>query len=271
MAAVALYLVVTFAVTWAIWIAPGATPAGRTGLLALGGPVFLLGVFTPGLVALALVAREDGRQGVAALLARIGRWRVGWYLYLFALVYVMATKLAAAAIIRLMSGAWPALGSTPWILLLAAALATAVVQAGEELGWRGYALPRLAERVGLGPASVLVGIVWAFWHLPLFFIAGTGSDGQSFPLYVLYVTPLSVAMAWLYWQAGGSLLPVMLMHAAVNNTAEIVPAALQGAGDPLSFRGSLVAWVTAGIFWVVAAVCLLAMRGKRLTDREPVT
>jgi hypothetical protein len=71
----------------------------------------------------------------------------------------------------------------------------------------------------------------------------------------------AVAMPWLYWRAGGSLLLVMLMHAAVNNTSELVPAAVPGAADPFSLSASLVGWATAAVTWLVAAWCLLAMRG----------
>jgi hypothetical protein len=111
----------------------------------------------------------------------------------------------------------------------------------------------------------MLGVIWAVWHLPLFFIPGTGSDGQSFPLYLLHVTAVSVAMAWLYWRAEGSLLLVMLMHASVNNTTEIVPAALPGAADPFSLSASLVGWATVGVAWIVAVACLIAMRGTIVT------
>jgi membrane protease YdiL (CAAX protease family) len=257
------FFVLTFAITWALWLWPDALPSGRTGIFALGGPVFLVGVFTPGLVALALTAKRDGRSALVGLLARIGRWQASWRLYAFALGYMMLAKLAAALIIRVLTGAWPVFGSTPWPLLLLAGVATFWGQAGEELGWRGYALPRLASAMGLGRASVLLGVVWAVWHLPLFFIPGTGSDGQSFPLYLLHVVAVSVAIAWLYWRAGGSLLLVMLMHASVNNSMGLVPAAVPGATDPFSFAGSLVGWATVGVSWIVAALCLGAMRGVR--------
>jgi hypothetical protein len=90
---------------------------------------------------------------------------------------------------------------------------------------------------------------------------GSGSAGQSFPIYLLHVSALSVAMSWLYWKTEGSLLLVMLMHASVNNTTGIVPAAGHHAVDPMSFQGSLVAWVTVGVSWGVAALLLLRMRG----------
>ena len=261
--AVLRFFFVTFASSWLLWVLPDLLAASRSGLLALGGPVFLLGVFAPGLVALAITARAEGAAGVARLLARIGRWEVRWPLYVFAVGYMPLTKLAAAAIARGTTGEWPAFGATPWLLLLAATLLSTWVQAGEEVGWRGYALPRLAARMGLGPASVLLGIVWASWHLPLFYIAGTGSDGQSFPLYAIHVTAVSVAMAWLYWKSGGSLLLVMLMHAAVNNTSDIVPAATPGAHDVFGLAGSLVGWISAGLSWLVAFACLFTMRSVR--------
>jgi hypothetical protein len=138
------------------------------------------------------------------------------------------------------------------------------VQAGEEIGWRGYALPRLAARLGLGGASLLLGVVWAVWHLPLFLLPGTGSTGQSFPVYLTHVTALSVAMAWLYWKTSGSLLLVMVMHAAVNNTTGIVPAAVPGATNAFTFNGSLVGWATGGAAWIVAAVLLYRMRGAEI-------
>ncbi len=134
------------------------------------------------------------------------------------------------------------------------------VQAGEEIGWRGYALPRLSARVGLAPASVILGVIWASWHLPLFLVPAADTFGQSFPLYLLQVTALSVAVAWLYWRTGGSLLLVMLLHAAVNNTKDIVPSAVPGATNPFALSPSLVAWITVALLWVAAAYFLARMR-----------
>jgi len=255
------FFLLTFAVTWLAWLVwTVVAPPGNAGSVDLGDPVFLLGVFAPALVAIALTARAEGSAGVRRLLARIGRWRVGMRWYLFAIAYLATIKLVAALIHRVARGTWPAFGDTPWLLMLGAILVSTWVQAGEEVGWRGYALPRLAKHLGLGRASVLLGIFWALWHLPLFFLPGTGSDGQSFPIYLLHVTALSVAMAWLYWKTEGSLLLVMLMHASVNNTTDIVPAAVAGASDPFALSGSPVAWVTIGLSWIVAAPLLFQMR-----------
>lgn len=255
------FFALTFAFTWTAWLASAAfaTP-GRVGLFGLGGAVFLTGVFAPAFVALALTAYGEGRAGVARLLGRIGTWQPDARWYLFAIGYMAAIKLVAAVIHRFIIGGWPAFGDVSLPLMLGAILLSTWVQAGEEIGWRGYALPRLARHLGLGGASVCLGVIWALWHLPLFFMPGSGSDGQSFPIYLLHVTALSVAMSWLYWRSEGSLLLVMLMHASVNNTTGIVPAALPDAVNPWSFQGSPMAWLTVGVSWAIAALLLLRMR-----------
>ncbi len=238
----------------------GPTPPVVTGMR----PLFLLGTFAPGLIALAFTARASGRAGVEALLRRILRWEVGARWYVFAVSYMAGIKLAAALVHRLVTGAWPQFGSTPWYIMFLAITISMWAQAGEEVGWRGYALPRLAMRLGLGWSSVLLGVIWACWHLPLFLILGTDTSGQSFPVYLLQVTALSVTLAWLYWRTGGSLLLVMLLHAAVNNTKDIVPSAVAGATNPFALSTSLTAWLTVGLLWIGAAYFLLRMRGAAL-------
>lgn len=236
---------------------PAGAPLGL-GLQAL----VLLGTFTPGIVALALTARFEGRAGLDARLARLFQWQVKSRWYVFALGYIAAIKLTAALILRLTSGAWPRFGDTPWPLLLLATLFSTAIggQAGEELGWRGYALPRLARRMGFGGASVLLGVIWALWHLPLFFLKGADTDGQSFPLYLMQVVALSVTIGWLYLRTRGSLLLVMLLHAAVNNTKDIVPSADPGATHVFGWSHSPVAWVSLGLLGAGAVVFLATMR-----------
>src|SRR5712692_4315199 len=223
----------TYAATWICWTASRAISRGGAAadpaLAVLAGAVFLLGVFAPALVALALTERGEGRAATQALLRQVFKWRVGARWYVFAVGYIPAVKLSVAVVHRVVTGAWPRFGQEAWYLMAAAIVFSTWVQAGEEIGWRGYALPRLSDRFGLAPASVILGIIWASWHLPLFFFPESDIVGQSFPLYLLQATALSVALAWLYWRTQGSLLLVMLLHAAVNNTKDIVPSAVPGA------------------------------------------
>ncbi len=262
----------TFGTTWTCWTASFAISraSSRTSpaLAALAGAVFLLGVFAPALVALLLTERAEGRTATQTLLRRVFKWRASVRWYIFAVGYIPAVKLSVAAVHRVATGAWPPFGHEAWYLMATAIVFSTWVQAGEEIGWRGSALPHLSDRFGLAPASVILGIIWASWHLPLFFVPESDTFGQSFPLYLLQVTALSVAAAWLYWRTHGSLLLVMLLHAAVNNTKDIVPSAVPGATNPFALSTSLVAWLTVALLWIVATYLLLRMSTATLRDCE---
>ena len=251
--------------TWSLWLAAWAISGGGAAGYpppGVGTLLFYLGVFAPAFVATWLTHRHEGSTGVRALLGRLVQVRAGLRWYAFALAYMAAIKLISALIHRLVSGAWPRFGTEPILLMLGAILLSTLVfsQAGEELGWRGYALPRLAARIGLGAASVLIGVIWAAWHLPLFFIPGIETTGQSFPLYALGVVALSVAIAWLYANTNGSLFLTMLMHSAINNTKDIVPTGARPPGNPFSLSASLMGWITAALLWICAGYLLLRMR-----------
>ena len=251
------FFVLTYAVMWACFIsvAAAAIPARSP----LGAVLVLLGAFAPSLVALWLTARAEGGTGIRILLGRLLQWRVAAQWYLFAIAYIPAIKLTVALVHRVATGAWPRFGSEPLYLIPLAIAFSTPFQAGEEIGWRGYALPRLAARFGLARASVVLGLIWACWHLPQFFIPEADTYGQSFFVYVLQVTALSVAMAWLYARTNGSLLLVMLMHSAVNNAKDIVPSAVPGATNTFGLSASLVAWLAVTLLWICAAYFLARM------------
>jgi len=259
------FLSLTYAVAWLCWTAAGTISRGSEppapALAVLAGALLLLGTFAPGLTALALTERAEGRVATQALLRRVFKWDVGARWYLFAAGYFPSIKLSVAVAHRVATGEWPRFGEEAWYLMAAAIVFSTWVQAGEEIGWRGYALPRLSERFGLAPASVILGMIWATWHLPLFFIPDTSTFGQSFPVYLLQVTALSVVVAWLYWRTEGSLMLVMLLHAAVNNTKDIVPSAVPGATNTFALSPSLVAWLTVAFLWTTAVYFLVRMSG----------
>ena len=248
------FFLLAYAIAWTFFIA--AIFTGRPA-------VFVPGIFAPVIVALWLTARAEGWPGARALLRRVLLWRAGWQLYAFAIGYMAAIKLAVALAYRLARGAWPHFGNTAWYVMVAAIVISTPFQAGEEIGWRGYALPRLAARFGFANASILLGVIWACWHLPQFFVTGADTLGQSFPLFLIEVTALSVALAWLYVRTNGSLLLTMLMHSAVNQTKDIVPSAVAGATNPFALSTSLVAWLTAALLWICAGYFLV-----RMTHRE---
>ena len=258
-----LFFTATFALAWIVWLVTALmVPASiNPNLRAL---LFLPGTFAPGIIGVWLTHREGGDAATQRLIERVFRWQVAARWYLFAVSYLIVVKLIAAGIYRVATGIWPTFGELPVYLVVGALLLSTPFQAGEEIGWRGYALPRLAERMGLSWASVALGIIWACWHLPLFYIAGTDTSGQPFPVYLLAVTAASVAMSWLYVRSHGSLLLVMLMHAALNNTGGIVSGRTPNATDPLAVTAAPVAWLTSVILSACAVFFFLRLRGARL-------
>jgi membrane protease YdiL (CAAX protease family) len=254
------FFAITYAVTWTCFISVAALPipAPYRNLMVL------LGAFSPSLAALSLTARDEGSTGVRSLLRRVVQWQVSARWYLFAAGYIVVIKLAVAVTHRAVTGAWPRFGTDPIYLIPFAIIFSTPFQAGEEIGWRGYALPRLAARFGLAGASLLLGLIWAFWHLPQFFIREADTYGQSFFLFVLQVVAVSVTLAWLWVRTDRSLLLPMLLHAAVNNSKDIVPSAVPGATNPFGLHVSVVGWLTVAGLWIGAAYFLFRMSKAKL-------
>jgi membrane protease YdiL (CAAX protease family) len=160
------FFALTFLLTWTSWLAslrwvrahdlpgPYSSPVA-TALL-------FLGIVSPAVVALGLTARAGGRDRVRQLVSRLVEWRVGGRWYAFAVGYIVAVKLAAAGAARVIGGEWPAFGPFPlWLLFGAIGSTLLGGQVGEELGWRGYALPHLTERWGWRSGSLVLGVIWA--------------------------------------------------------------------------------------------------------------
>ena len=264
MASLIKFFALTFAISWPCFSAvaalarPGDSPADWEAPLRI--LLLMLGIFAPGIVAVWLTARQSGTPAVRMLLGRLFQWQAGIQWYLFAAGYVVAVKLIVALLHRGFTGLWPRFGEDIWLMPFAVLFSLMLLgQAGEELGWRGYALPRLAERYGLASSSLILGVIWALWHLPLFFVAGADTYNQSFLRYTLQVMALSVAITWLFAHTRGSLLLAMLMHAAINNTKDIVPSAGPPGTTPFGMNGTLVGTLTLVVLWIPAIYFLVRM------------
>lgn len=255
------FFLLAFALMWVCFftVALAPIPAGTP----LGQLLLFLGAFAPSLAALLVTARAEGAAGVRALLRGVIEWRVAAPWYVLAASFTVIAKLTVAIIYRVAIGAWPRFGAGPWYIIPLAIAFSTPFQAGEEIGWRGYALPRLAARFGLARASLLLGAVWGCWHLPQFFIRDADTYRQSFWVFVIGVTSLSVILAWLWERTGRGLLLPMLLHAAWNNSKDIVPSGVAGGTATFGFHASLVSWLTLAVLWVCAVCFLLDMWRRR--------
>lgn len=198
-------------VSWSAWGAGAALgPTGPGAVVAV-----VAGAFGPA-VAAVFVTGASGASVRSWLRARL-RWRVSprWYA-LAVLVPVLAYAVAAAVLVgagatvqveRAGRGVLLFLGGLP--------VATLLTGGNEELGWRGFLLPRLQQQHTALRAGLLVGLAWAGWHLPLYLLPLGLTEGP-YLLFVPFVVPASVVLTWLYNSAGGSVLPAMVLHGSLN-------------------------------------------------------
>jgi len=126
---------------------------------------------------------------------------------------------------------------------------------GEEFGWRGYALPAMQERMGWRIASLVLGVAWAVWHLPLFYIDSTAQSHMPVWLFLLSTLASSVVFAWLFNRTQGSVVPCLVLHSAVNAWSSVVPVMVKQDGSNLRPFQFVV-----GILVAVAIAMLLSRR-----------
>ena len=186
---------------------PTATPES-VALWALAG----LG---PGLAAFVVATASEGRRGLATLLRGLRHWRVGrWYALLLA---PLPVALAAVLIAVAVGPARLELAGPAEVALLPVLLLNGIAFGGlEEIGWRGYLLPRLQEHASALVASVLVGLVWSMWHAPLFLLEGTSQASASLFWFTVQAVALSILATWAYNGSDGSVLLLIGAHGALN-------------------------------------------------------
>jgi membrane protease YdiL (CAAX protease family) len=264
--------VLMFAFTWPIdlWAA-GASH----GWVSVAIPPFLPILVGYGFVVAAIVATAivDGRAGVGALLRRYLVWRFGVLWYAVVLLGPFAVDLAGIGIDVLLHGTVPAFDE-PFIyrilgpsFSLAAALPVFfffdALTNGEEIGWRGYALPRLQARHSALVASLVIGVVWAVWHYPKFLNAGNDAHHYPFWLFLLGIVANAIIYTWVFNSTGGSLLAVTLLHAAVNTSVLCLPVLPAVTGD------NTVTVITI-ILRCVIAVAIVVVAGPARLTRKPL-
>lgn len=206
--------------TWIVWV-----PRALASHDVIRGPVAELALalggvwsWAPAVAALLAAALTGGRRSVREWLGRLGRWRVGLRWYAVALLGPIAFALLAGAIAAVLGlgTMWPRAldGGLAAVGFFAVLLLTDGL--GEEAGWRGFALPALLERYRAVVASLILGVFWAVWHLPLLYTEGTVMAGSPFLFHVLDLPAMSVLYTWLFLRTNGSALLAIVLHASIN-------------------------------------------------------
>lgn len=249
-----LFILLTFVFSWFPWYA-GIAPE----VMTMG----------PSLAAFAVVLIIGGRKGFVALLRPFGRWRVGLGLWGIAIFGPALLYLIGLGVHLLVGGETP-----PFIMikeelnLIPLYLVMVVLMpwngpVGEEFGWRGYALPKLQNKYGPFIASLVIGAVWGFWHLPSFF-APQGVVGAIYAevgvifilLYTLGTIGNSIFMTWVYNNSNASALVAgIIWHASINFWA---PVLLSDSSLTAARQGTHLPTIVPNLYLTVLAVQVLA-------------
>ena len=258
------FFIIAFALSWIAW-SPWWLGQDGLGLLPTPGSIQVvalvnpLGILGPAAAALIVVRVKEGRPGVRRFWANVTSLRIGLRWWGVALIGIPAVLLIGVLFLPGTLNSFTT-GSLDGVLMLYPVQLLGIVFLGgglEEMGWRGFAQPRLQNKCSPLAAALLIGIAWASWHAPLFLTQiwdTPRSDVSQFPVYVLAVVGLSVVMAWIR-NGSGSTLAAILAHASVNGTLGVLV---------LAFPGSLVEttnWWGLGIILAAVAVAL-ATRGQ---------
>jgi membrane protease YdiL (CAAX protease family) len=210
----------------------------------------------PAIAALLVSWLALGGAGVRQLLGRLGQWKVGlrWYLSAFGIPLAAWVMAAVVAVVFLDSPVVVALTTIDLLVFTVSLLTTALIRGPltEEIGWRGFALPRMLGTMSPLGASLALGLIWFTWHLPLLL---TDPTRPVLP-FALSVLAFSVILTWLHLATSGSLIIAVLFHAAVNTIASFV-VPMFGPADQLALW-----WV---FVVVMAATATTVAASRRFT------
>ena len=218
----------------------------------------LIGSWLPNLAGVLVTAAADGRAGLRTLFGKLLQWRVGLVWYLVSFLIAPLSILAAFGIQLLTGRALPemtTLNMLPMMVLIA--LVTGAT--GEELGWRGTALPRMQVRWNPLVSSLILGILWGLYHLPAFFISGTPQSGVSILNFMTMTLGLNLLISWIFNHTRGSLLSVMLVHFSFN---------FFGSASGV-YTAPEMMWWFAGCVWLVV-IFVVVFDWKRFTIQHTI-
>jgi membrane protease YdiL (CAAX protease family) len=219
--------------------------------------LFLIGGFVPSLLAIFLTWKKEGLAGLRILGQRILQFKLGWRWYVFTFMVVIIGTAGQLTINKLLGNTfngylfWAQLGSFLPLLIIG--------PLSEEIGWRGYALERLQTRWNALTSSLIVGLVWALWHLPLFMMVGTSQYELGIPFigFLVNLMASSILYTWLYNNTKQNLWSAILLHWLYTYTAQVL---LSGVT-----RSPLYNWLEYLPYVIMAVVVVLIWKPQSLS------
>ena len=252
------------------WIFMIADALGSHNIIPFRLPLPLMMVmgYMPTLAAVIVTRATHGKDGVRALFRRLTIFRVGFSWYLFAIfglavVYVVVILLhnlfGNLPPLPILSNKLPSLSPLQLALSIVPMFIVIGLVNGEELGWRGFALPRLQAKYNALTSSLILGTIWTIFHLPLFFtVTGSSQADWSFVSFLISTVAMSVLYTWMYNNTRGSVLMAYLFHAAANTWSQVFS---------IDHANPLMGWIMAGLLVLVAVAVVLISGAENLSHK----
>ncbi|MCB2180345.1 CPBP family intramembrane metalloprotease [bacterium] len=247
-----IFFLLTYAYSWLLWL-----PSILSGLgveipfdvSIYTAVVVPIGAFAPMLAAITLIYRNGRWLAVKAFFRAAFDFQSKLIYYFLAfllpiVIHAIAHYLAPVMGFEVADTLFPAdLPVSPVVLAIPYFFLMLLIGGGqEEFGWRGYAQQPMQERFGAVAASLLIGVIWGFWHLPLWIMPGDGHSNYPFIAFLLMTTSISVVYTWIFNASGKKLIIAIIFHAMNNTAAPLIPFLLMEEGKPESAY-----WVYAGV------------------------
>jgi membrane protease YdiL (CAAX protease family) len=262
--AIFVFIALAFVWAWGVGFAATQVKAYSPGLNVA---LMIVAGFVPSLAGIAVVAIFSSPAGLRDWARRCLNWRVGWRWFVLAFLAPPALMVCALGLHAVLGGELPALPAFGHIPLAIANFGLVLLiggPLGEEFGWRGYLMPAITAKLNWRAASLLIGVVWGVWHLPLFYMADTAQSQMAMPIFMLNILAGSVVFGWLLERTLGSVLPALVLHTSLNAWGGIL------AIVPTAATGRPYALVTGLLVLIAAALLLTPPSGKsqRLLSNE---
>ncbi len=260
------FFLLAFGLTWIFMIAD-ALGSHEVLPFRLPLPLMIVMGYMPTLAAVIVTGRTKGKTGVRALLGKLLIARVGlrWYavaIFGLTMIYIgtiaLYNAMGFAPALSYLSEKTPPFSSPldliPRIILLF--LIVGIIN-GEELAWRGFALPRLQAKYSALTSSLILGVIWSLFHLPLFFtLTGSSQADWSFSSFLLSTVSITIFYTWIYNNTRGSVWLAYLFHAAANTWTQVFS---------IDHANQTVNWILTGVMMLVATVVVLATGAENLS------
>ncbi len=254
----------TFMWSWIIWTplilaSLKILPSSEKALSIVTIPVIMIGVYGPLAGALYALRKENGKGSAKLYLRSFLDFRLGWKAYVYSILIFGGSTFIAWFLPELFGEVrLPMLLPSVWLFVPYFLIMILLGGGQEEFGWRGYALPILESKFGIWYANMILGIIHAFWHLPLWFVTGTSQTYMNFLGFILLIVGYSFILSWIRKISGNKPFSGLFAHGLANAFIPLLPTLIlqKNVSQPRF-------WIWAGLTFIFGIIITIIRDKKK--------